>query len=70
MTTGKQNKEHLTIQEAAEFVGLSDSTIRRLIRTGELRAFRAGQRRIVIRHDDLVAWLEEVSPGAPHARTE
>lgn len=53
----------LSISEAAEQRGLSDSTIRRLISRGELRAYRIGPRLIRIDPADLDALFTEVNPA-------
>ncbi len=65
MTT---DKEYLTIQETAVLLGLSETTIRRLIRARSLRAFRAGVRRLMLRREDVLAMLKEV--GADVQPTE
>ncbi len=47
----------LGVEEAAARAGVSVDTIRRAYRAGRLRAYRpAGQRRVVIRSEDLDAW--------------
>lgn len=54
----------LSISQAAEDRGVSDSTIRRLIARGELRAFRVGPRLIRIDPRDLDAAVTEVNPAS------
>ena len=59
----------LGVDEAAARAGVSIDTIRRAYRAGRLRAYRpAGQRRVVIRVEDLDAWAFSdetlVSPAA------
>lgn len=49
-------KELLTLREAIAFAKVSDPTIRRWIRTGVLRAYRAG-RQVRIDKADLVRFL-------------
>ena len=44
---------YLTVDEAAERVGVHPSTIRRWIDTGRLSAYRLGPKRIGIKHSDL-----------------
>jgi excisionase family DNA binding protein len=47
----------LDVERAAARVGVSVDTIRRAYRSGRLRAYRpVGQRRVVIRVEDLEAW--------------
>ena len=58
---GQTRKELFSVQEAAEFLGLSVSTVRRYIRDGRLPAYRvAGERLLRIRRDDLEALLRPV----------
>jgi excisionase family DNA binding protein len=52
----------LTVDETAAFLGVARSTVFRLIRNGELRPVRVGQRHR-FRPEDLDAYLErEASP--------
>jgi len=46
-----------TIQEAAEELRLGNSTVRERIRTGRLRSFKDGGRRLIA-GDDLMAYLQ------------
>ena len=46
-------KPFLTTAEAAEYLGMTDSGIRRMILTGRLKATRAGARVWLIRPADL-----------------
>jgi excisionase family DNA binding protein len=39
------------------------STVRRWIRQGELPAYRVGQRRLVIRRDDLASLIQPIRPA-------
>ncbi len=53
-----QQKELLSVKEAAEFLGLSVSTIRRYIYDRRLPAYKvAGERLVRIRREDLEALL-------------
>ncbi len=57
----QRRKELFSVQEAAEFLGLSMSTIRRYIHDGRLPAYRvAGERLLRIRRGDLEALLSSV----------
>ena len=57
----QRRKGLFSVQEAAELLGLSVSTIRRYIRDGRLPAYRvAGERLLRIRRDDLGALLSPV----------
>jgi excisionase family DNA binding protein len=67
MTTHSVGKSHgletqLTITEVAEITGTSDSTVRRWIARGELRAYYFGPRAIRIDPADLRAMRKEVNP--------
>ena len=54
-----QQKELLSVKEAAEFLGLSVSTIRRYIYDRRLPAYKiAGERLVRIRREDLEALLD------------
>lgn len=56
-------RELLSPDEAAEFLGVHTQTVRGYIRTGKLPAYRIGGERFIrIRHDDLLALLEPLSP--------
>ncbi|MHB8973579.1 MAG: helix-turn-helix domain-containing protein [Pirellulaceae bacterium] len=50
----------LTVQEAAERIGISDTAVRQLCQSGKLRHRRVGARRGRIRIDeqDLLSYLE------------
>lgn len=52
----------LTVDQAAERLGVTPGTIRRWINTGTLKAHRVGPRFIRIRADDLDALLSEITP--------
>lgn len=55
--------EYLTIPEAAEELGVAESTIRRWIRAGRLQAYRLGDRRILLKRVDLDGLIIPVRPG-------
>ncbi|NLB94451.1 MAG: helix-turn-helix domain-containing protein [Armatimonadetes bacterium] len=51
--------EVLTAKQAKDFLQISDSTLRRYIRKGKLKAYRlAGERDLRFRREDLLALLE------------
>ena len=58
-------RRYITISEAAEYLQISDRTVRRLIADGELTGYRMGRSRRVIRvdlneiDDDLMRPLNE-----------
>lgn len=68
MTTHSVGKSHgleaqLTIAEVAELTGTSDSTVRRWIARGELRAYYFGPRAIRIDPADLRTMRKQVNPA-------
>jgi excisionase family DNA binding protein len=54
-------KQFVTIAEAAEFVGLSVSTIRNLLATGELTGFRPVPGRIVLDVREIESFVRRTS---------
>ena len=57
-------RELLTVEQAARYLQLSASSIRSYIRQGKLRAFRvAGLRKVLIARAELLSLLEPASPG-------
>jgi excisionase family DNA binding protein len=57
----------MSIREAAEYVGASTKTIMRLVVSGDLRAYRFGQRLIRLKRSDLDALLVPVIDGGDAA---
>jgi excisionase family DNA binding protein len=57
-------REHLrSINELAKYLGITRSTIYRLVETGELKAVRVGQR-MRFRPEDVAEYLERgAAPG-------
>ena len=51
----------LTIAELAQLLGIGRTTVYRLVKTGELRAVRVGER-LRFRPEDVNAYLERGSP--------
>lgn len=57
--------EYLTVEQAASYLQLSQSSIRSYIRGGNLKAFRiAGKRKVLIQRTDLLALLEPTGSSA------
>jgi excisionase family DNA binding protein len=52
------NTEWLTITEAAEYIGVSDDTIRRRLADGSFEGKRIGPRLIRIHQSELDRWIE------------
>ena len=61
----------LDIEEVMSRLGVSDSTIRRLVRDGKLRAYRIG-RRLKFKQEDVDRFVEGqvVAPSAPEGAQE
>jgi excisionase family DNA binding protein len=58
-TMDAENRELLTVEQAANYLQLSQSSIRSYIRQGKLKAFRvAGKRKVLIHREDLLKLLE------------
>jgi excisionase family DNA binding protein len=54
-----ENRELLTVEQAANYLQLSQSSIRSYIRQGLLKAFRvANKRKVLIHRDELLKLLE------------
>jgi len=57
-------KELFSVQEAAEFLGISESTIRRYVSDGRLLAYRLGDERLIrIKRQDLDKLLSPIHAG-------
>ncbi|HEY3328448.1 MAG TPA: helix-turn-helix domain-containing protein [Capsulimonadaceae bacterium] len=53
------SRDLLTVEQAAEYLQLSQSSIRSYIRQGKLNAFRvAGKRKVLIQRTELLKLLE------------
>lgn len=59
-----EERQLLTVEQAAQYLQLSPSSIRSYIRQGKLKAFRiAGLRKVLIARAELLALLEPATPG-------
>ena len=50
--------ERLTVSEVAEELDISEKTVHRLIKSGELPAYQLTKRKIFVRRRDLSAFIE------------
>lgn len=58
------NDRFITTREAAEIVGLSISTVRRLIASGDFpKTFKITQSRIGLLESEVRHWMENVANG-------
>ena len=56
-------RDFMTVEQAAAYLQLSQSSMRSYIRDGKLKAFRiAGKRKVLIQREDLMALLEPARP--------
>lgn len=51
-------KPMLTVTEAANYIGYHRNSIQRLVREGQIKAFKPNGGRYLIRQVDLIAFLE------------
>ena len=57
----------LTVEQAADYLQLSQSSIRSYIRQGKLKAYRiAGRRKVLIPLSELLALLQPAVPAPNH----
>lgn len=64
-------RDLLTVEQAAQFLQVSQSSIRSYIRQGRLEAFRiAGKRKVLIKRAALLALLEPARPEDVDAALE
>ena len=63
MSESGEGRDLLTVDQAASYLQLSQSSIRSYIRDGKLKAFRiAGKRKVLIQRSDLLSLLEPARP--------
>ena len=66
----QQARDLLTVEQAAQYLQLSQSSIRSYIRQGKLKAFRvAGLRKVLIARAELLALLEPTSASRASTAT-
>lgn len=61
-------KAHLSVSEAAEELGISETLARALVRDGQLAAYRYGPRKTVVYREDLEAFRRSRRIEAPSNR--
>lgn len=59
-STTNPTRRWLSQAEAADYLGITDRTLRRMIAAGKLRAYRLGPRLLRIDLDDLDALLRPI----------
>jgi excisionase family DNA binding protein len=61
----QDSRDQLTVEQAAQYLQISQSSIRSYIRQGMLKAFRiAGKRKVLIPRTELLALLEPARASA------
>ena len=62
----QDSRDLLTVEQAAQYLQISQSSIRSYIRQGMLKAFRiAGKRKVLIPRTELLALLEPARANLP-----
>ena len=61
-------REPLTVREAAEELGISETLTRDLIRSGQLAAYRYGPRKTIVYTEDLKAFKKSRRVEAPSTK--
>ena len=56
------DRELYTVPEACRLLSLSESQLRKLIKSGEITALRRGQRQIVISREAINAYKSNLKP--------
>ena len=65
MSDFPERDDFLTVDQAADYLQVSPSSIRSYIRSGSLQAFRvAGKRKILIARSELLKLLEPARPNS------
>ena len=54
-----RDRGYMKIKAAAEYIGLSERTVRSLLKTGELTYFRLRSGTILVGFRDVDSWLEK-----------
>ena len=66
-----ENIDYMTLQEVAQAVKVSETTVRRWVHSGELPAFKVGSRgQIRIEPEELRAFMERSRVSASHQDEE
>jgi excisionase family DNA binding protein len=66
-----ESRDLLTVEQAAQYLQLSQSSIRSYIRQGKLNAFRiAGKRKVLIPRTELLKLLEPARSFEPSTASE
>jgi len=56
-------KEMLTIEEAAEYMGISKSSLYKMNMTNELPTYRPGGKRVYLKRSEINDWLTMTRPN-------
>ncbi len=60
----------LSLRQAARSLGIADRALRQAVRSGEVPAYRIGERTLRVKRSDLDDWLKSrrVQPWSPRKR--
>lgn len=64
MATDSLRHRYITILQAAEYLGVTDRTVRQMIADGRLRGYRSGSRLVRLRVDEIDSAMQ---PFGGHA---
>ncbi|MBI4585336.1 MAG: helix-turn-helix domain-containing protein [Planctomycetes bacterium] len=65
MQTIKETSPWMSLEEAVEYTGVGDQTLRKHIHKGKLKACRAGTVLIRVHRDELDRWLKSQPAKGP-----
>lgn len=57
-------RRYITILEAAEYLGVTDRTVRKMVSDGRLTAYRSGRRVVRLRIDEIDAAMQPFGGAA------
>ncbi len=59
-----RDRGYMKIKAAAEYIGLSERTVRSLLKTGDLPHFRLRSGTVLIAYSDVDEWIERYKVGS------
>lgn len=62
--TSRAGRAYISINEAAEYLGVTSRTIRSMVADGRLRAYRSGQRLVRLRIEEIDAAMQPFGGAA------
>ncbi|ULP49910.1 helix-turn-helix transcriptional regulator [Mycolicibacter virginiensis] len=64
MSTNAVQRRYVTLREAADYIGVTDRTIRQMISDGRLTGYRGGKRFIRVDLNEIDALMQPFGGGA------